>query len=144
MFWSLFGLGDPKFTELSPYDNKLTETFASLLFGCYHIASIIVLLNMLVASMTQSYERIIKESDVEWKFSRSKLYMEYIKDGGTLPVPFNVIPSPKSIYYFFKKIIAKIRRKSLLDKDENDPNTPRGGRSFADESHMVFAVLKLT
>jgi transient receptor potential cation channel subfamily C protein 4 len=59
MFWSLFGLGDSKFVHLAPYRNGLTETFGALLYGCYHIASIIVLLNMLVASMTQSYERIL-------------------------------------------------------------------------------------
>ena len=37
-----------------------------------------------------------REQDVEWKFARSQLYMEYIKAGSTLPVPFNIIPSPKS------------------------------------------------
>ena len=35
---------------------------------------------------------------MEWKFARSQLYMEYIQAGSTLPVPYNVIPSPKSIY----------------------------------------------
>ena len=30
-------------------------------------------------------------SDIEWKFARSQLYMEFIKGGGTLPVPFNII-----------------------------------------------------
>lgn len=59
MFWSLFGLGDPRNVTLGPYHNQLTETFGLLLYGAYHIASIIVLLNMLVASMTQSFERIL-------------------------------------------------------------------------------------
>ena len=35
--------------------------------------------------------------DIEWKFAVSKLYMEYINQGSTLPVPFNLIPSTKSI-----------------------------------------------
>lgn len=59
MFWALFGLGDPKIVSLDPFQNSLTEFFGTLLYGCYHIASIVVLLNMLVASMTQSYERIL-------------------------------------------------------------------------------------
>lgn len=59
MFWSLFGLSEPDMIELDPYKNDLTETFGTLLFACYHISSIIVLLNMLVASMTLSYEKIL-------------------------------------------------------------------------------------
>jgi transient receptor potential cation channel subfamily C member 4 len=59
MFWSLFGLGDDNKVLLAPFRNSLTETFGTFLYGCYHIASIIVLLNMLIASMTQSFERIL-------------------------------------------------------------------------------------
>jgi transient receptor potential cation channel subfamily C protein 4 len=59
MFWSLFGLGDPDNVTLGNYKNDLTETFGNLLYGTYHIASILVLLNMLVASMTQSFEKIL-------------------------------------------------------------------------------------
>lgn len=42
------------------------------------------------------------EADTEWKFARSKLYMEYIKDDSTLPIPFNIIPSPKTVYYILR------------------------------------------
>ncbi len=37
-------------------------------------------------------------SDIEWKFARSKLYLEYIREGFTLPVPLNLIPAPHAIY----------------------------------------------
>lgn len=47
------------------------------------------------------------EADTEWKFARSKLYMEYIKDGSTLPIPFNIIPSLKTVYYIIKTIFGK-------------------------------------
>ena len=33
------------------------------------------------------------DKDVEWKFSRTKLYLEYSKEGNTLCVPFNLLPS---------------------------------------------------
>jgi len=36
------------------------------------------------------------DQDIEWKFVRSKLYMEYIRQGSPLPVPFNIIPTPHS------------------------------------------------
>ena len=36
---------------------------------------------------------------MEWKFARSKLWMGYFDEGSTLPAPFNMIISPKSVYY---------------------------------------------
>ncbi|CDQ85002.1 unnamed protein product [Oncorhynchus mykiss] len=52
-------------------------------------------------------------ADIEWKFARTKLWMSYFEEGGTLPSPFNIIPSPKSIWYFIcwiRKHIFKITR----------------------------------
>lgn len=37
------------------------------------------------------------DSDVEWKFARAKLWFSYFEHGGTLSVPFNLVPSPKSV-----------------------------------------------
>lgn len=52
---------------------------------------------------------------MEWKFSRSKLWMGYFDEGSTLPSPFNLIISPKSIYYavsFFKNFLSSCINKS--------------------------------
>jgi len=40
-----------------------------------------------------------EDCDVEWKFARTKLWLNYIDEGSTLPVPFNMIPTPKSLCY---------------------------------------------
>ena len=48
-----------------------------------------------------SFYMIQYDSDVEWKFARTKLWMDYIDEGSTLPVPFNIIPSGKSVKYGF-------------------------------------------
>ena len=42
------------------------------------------------------------DCDVEWKFARTGLWMNYIDEGGTLPVPFNMIPTPKSCRYLWR------------------------------------------
>lgn len=34
---------------------------------------------------------------MEWKFARAKLWFTYFEEGRTLPVPFNLVPSPKSV-----------------------------------------------
>lgn len=37
--------------------------------------------------------------DKEWKFARAKLWLSYFDDKCTLPPPFNIIPSPKTVCY---------------------------------------------
>lgn len=43
-------------------------------------------------------------ADREWKFARSKLWMGYFDEGSTLPPPFNLIISPKSVYYCMRQV----------------------------------------
>lgn len=67
------------------------------MFGSYSVINIIVLLNMLIAMMSNSYQIISERADCEWKFARSQLWMSYFEDGGTVPPPFNLCPSIKLI-----------------------------------------------
>jgi len=84
VFWSLFGLAEKEGVQLENYENRLTVYIGYLIYGAFNIASVIVLLNMLIAMMSKSYETIEEHADVEWKFARSKLYMEYIKEGSSI------------------------------------------------------------
>ena len=34
---------------------------------------------------------------MEWKFARAKLWFSYFEEGRTIPVPFNLVPSPKTL-----------------------------------------------
>ncbi|XP_050396877.2 short transient receptor potential channel 7 isoform X1 [Patella vulgata] len=97
VFWSLFGRGEPDAVRLGEYNNNVTEDIGYIIYGAYNATSVTVLLNMLIAMMTRSFQTIAEDSDAEWKFSRSMLYMEYIGDSAVLPVPFNVILAPKEI-----------------------------------------------
>ena len=46
--------------------------------------------------------QIISETaDTEWKFARPKLWISYFDTGSTVPPPFNILPTTKSILRFF-------------------------------------------
>ncbi|XP_026168571.1 short transient receptor potential channel 4b [Mastacembelus armatus] len=98
LFWSIFGLISLHVTNVKP-KHEFTEFVGTTMFGTYNIISLVVLLNMLIAMMNNSYQHIADHADIEWKFARTKLWMSYFEEGGTLPSPFNIIPSPKSVYY---------------------------------------------
>jgi hypothetical protein len=40
--------------------------------------------------------------------SRAKLWTSYFEDGGTVPPPFNIVPSPKSIYYVCRYLYRRV------------------------------------
>ncbi|XP_076449136.1 short transient receptor potential channel 7-like [Babylonia areolata] len=98
VFWSLFGRGEPDAVRLGDYNNDLTQDIGYIIYGIYNIVMVTVLINMLIAMMTRSFTNIAEDSDVEWKFARSLLYIEYITDGSTLPPPLNIIGAPKAVF----------------------------------------------
>ena len=60
-----------------------------------------------------------EKADIEWKFARSKLWISYFEDGGTVPPPFNIIPTPKSVFYFIRWIYLKVCGKTSKIKKEH-------------------------
>ncbi|KAG5853177.1 hypothetical protein ANANG_G00070290 [Anguilla anguilla] len=98
LFWSIFGLSEVISVVLK-YDHKFIENIGYVLYGVYNVTMVVVLLNMLIAMINNSYQEIEEDADVEWKFARAKLWLSYFDEGRTLPAPFNLVPSPKSFYY---------------------------------------------
>ncbi|XP_020490514.1 short transient receptor potential channel 6 [Labrus bergylta] len=96
LFWAIFGLSEVKSVVIN-IDHKFIENIGYVLYGVYNIIMVIVLLNMLIAMFNSSFQEIEDDSDVEWKFARAKLWFSYFENGGTLPVPFNLVPSPMSV-----------------------------------------------
>ncbi|KAM4664547.1 short transient receptor potential channel 5 [Discoglossus pictus] len=107
LFWSVFGLLNLYVTNVKAR-HEFTEFVGATMFGTYNVISLVVLLNMLIAMMNNSYQLIADHADIEWKFARTKLWMSYFDEGGTLPPPFNIVASPKSIWYLCKWIRYKL------------------------------------
>eukprot|EP00064_Thunnus_orientalis_P000012 superscaffoldBa00000001_g12 len=57
LFWSIFGLVSLYVTNVKP-DHEFTEFVGSTMFGTYNVISLVVLLNMLIAMMNNSYQHI--------------------------------------------------------------------------------------
>ncbi|XP_075622676.1 short transient receptor potential channel 7 isoform X3 [Balearica regulorum gibbericeps] len=121
LFWSIFGLSEVISVVLK-YDHKFIENIGYVLYGVYNVTMVVVLLNMLIAMINNSYQEIEEDADVEWKFARAKLWLSYFDEGRTLPAPFNLVPSPKSFYYLILRIKMCLIKlcKSKAKNCEND------------------------
>ncbi|CAM4355284.1 unnamed protein product [Lepidochelys olivacea] len=116
LFWAIFGLSEVKSVVIN-YKHKFIENIGYVLYGVYNVTMVIVLLNMLIAMINSSFQEIEDDADVEWKFARAKLWFSYFEEGRTLPVPFNLVPTPKSLLYLLLRIKKWISKGYLCHKN---------------------------
>ena len=124
MIFAIYALGADDDPLLEPFQNQLTPILGLIMFALFHVVNITILISMLVAMLTTSFEAIQEHSDVEWKFSRSRLYMEFIKESSALPVPLNIIPTPAIVWYWIRMLFFRGNKHA-----GEDP-------SFAQEMHQ--------
>ncbi|XP_017839317.2 transient-receptor-potential-like protein isoform X2 [Drosophila busckii] len=117
LFWASFGMVGLDDFELSGI-KSYTRFWGLLMFGSYSVINVIVLLNLLIAMMSNSYAMIDQHSDTEWKFARTKLWMSYFEDSSTLPPPFNVLPSVKWFIRIFRKSSKTIDRQRSKEQEQ--------------------------
>ncbi|XP_032467203.1 short transient receptor potential channel 4 isoform X4 [Phocoena sinus] len=141
LFWSIFGLINLYVTNVKA-QHEFTEFVGATMFGTYNIISLVVLLNMLIAMMNNSYQLIADHADIEWKFARTKLWMSYFEEGGTLPTPFNVIPSPKSLWYLIKWIWTHLCKKKMRRKPESFGTIGRRAADNLRRHHQYQEVMR--
>lgn len=58
LFWSLFGLVDLEMLSLIPDDHMVTKQLARVMFGFYMMVAVVVMLNALIAMMSNTYTRV--------------------------------------------------------------------------------------
>ncbi|CDQ78336.1 unnamed protein product [Oncorhynchus mykiss] len=102
LFFALFGLTEPKEMPTLVGSPPAAGVVAQLAFGIYLVVTVIVLINLLIAMMSDTYQRIQARSDTEWKFGRAVLIRDMSRKSGT-PSPFNLFTN----LFFFAKVLCK-------------------------------------
>ncbi|XP_019359104.1 PREDICTED: short transient receptor potential channel 1 isoform X2 [Gavialis gangeticus] len=129
LFWYIFSLAHVAiFVTRFSYGEELQSFVGAVIVGTYNVVVVIVLTKLLVAMLHKSFQLIANHEDKEWKFARAKLWLSYFDDKCTLPPPFNVIPSPKTICYLFNSLSkwicshtssGKVKRQNSLKEWRN-------------------------
>merc|ERR1712243_259700 len=73
----------------------------------------IILINALIALMNTTYTKISEESDIEWKYSKSFMYAQFLSTRAALPPPF------RWFYYLalFVRWVKKSRKLTVEQKN---------------------------
>ncbi|XP_063232007.1 transient receptor potential-gamma protein [Bacillus rossius redtenbacheri] len=141
LFWAVFGLIDLDNFELAGI-KSFTRFWGMLMFGTYSVINIVVLLNLLIAMMNHSYQLISERADVEWKFARSKLWISYFEEGGTVPPPFNIIPTPKSAWYLVQWLHRRLCGRSKAAKKEHMRTIRRKAKQASERDFRYQSIMR--
>ncbi|KAK2186122.1 hypothetical protein NP493_214g02024 [Ridgeia piscesae] len=121
LFFALFGLVEPE--NLPPVNRHpmWTVTLVKGVFAGYLIITLIVLINLLIAMMSDTYQRIQAQSDTEWKFGRAKLFRNMNRTSAT-PSPMNLLTKLFTYCKIFIKHRGKVCRmdaQKYVDQEED-------------------------
>lgn len=123
LFFSLFGLTEMQSLEPEGKHHSVTYILAKATFGIYNVITIIVLVNLLIAMMSDTYQRIQRQSDTEWKFGRAKL-IRNMKRSTTTPSPLNLITKLISYLRVLYKTKCRCCRADIIDILRTDDQVP--------------------
>lgn len=123
-FWSPWWglLGDFRVDYISIHGVPVIEWLVPLLTYIYLFLTLVVLINLLIAVMSQTYVTILEVNTQEWVYEKALLVIEY-KDQKMFPPPFNII------LYLWKLLVLLWRMckgKAQPESEHSDGTTSFG------------------
>ena len=88
LFLALFGEFDIDTFRVGDYTE--IENFGIFIFGLYLMIAVIILMNLFIAILSNTYAIVQEDADIEWKYSRARLIDTYSLYT-TMPPPLNFI-----------------------------------------------------
>lgn len=123
--WSLLGIAEVD--SLDSVDEP-TIVLAQMLYAAYLVVAGILLINMMIALLSNTYQRVEDNSLKEWSFKKAITIQTYTSLN-PIPVPLNLVSSlVMGVFWLCKKCIGKFRNR----------NECRGGRKTEDVSRATL------
>ena len=140
LFWAIFGYLNLTDIPNTPQLRFVYWAGLSLLW-VYHVVAIIILINTLIAMMAQSFEEISQNSDIEWKFHRTAVWIRFVRRETTRPPPMNLLPNLYTIYKQLRRLKNWITF-SVLGRSnpraEREKRIRMGQLVFSSRYHLGF------
>lgn len=150
LFWGIFCMTSMEAPDVIVgnvgSDGALLETqshyFTQLvgygLFAIFEILMVIVMLNMLIAAMSDTFQRVSDNAEYEWLFGRTKVYINYMLLDD-LPPPFNLLPTTRLMVRMVKWMSSSSSRgytEMISSTSEDD-----GGKNDTPKFRALMSVL---
>ena len=122
LFWEIFDPGPDEntFEQTNEFSTHLTI----MLYAFYQIFAVIVMLNLLIAIMNSTIQKIQDKKMLYWKFERTAIWLDFINASyyHTIPPPFSIFGNiflmfmmiPLCIEIVWKKCKPRLAHKQVL------------------------------
>ena len=101
LFWNIVDTG--RKSESIPNEGILGE-FTYMMYFAYNILIVIVLLNLLIAIMNSTVQRLEDRRQLYWKYTRTGIWIEHFDDSMALPMPYSCLHFFRACITLFKKL----------------------------------------
>ncbi|XP_077485192.1 short transient receptor potential channel 4-like [Amblyomma americanum] len=105
-------------------EHKFTEFVGSTMYSFYQVLMLVAMLNSLIAIVTGTFQKVVDNAEVHWKFYRTRLWMHYINEALIVPSPF--------IYFQIPLLIVEATKKKNFW-----PQRPQPTLSYSDVINKV-------
>ena len=106
-------------------EEGISYVAGNILWAVYQFTVVVVLLSILRARMVNTYQRIFKEADVQWKFFRACIWWKYLDEHSVLPPPYTafyfMIMGVKYLSHSAALKVSTFRRRSASHAAKDTP-----------------------
>ncbi len=128
LFWAILNPGPSDFFDI----DSGVFTFIQLNYALYQVMAVVVFLNLLIATMNSTVQRIDNERELFWKFTRTSIWIEFYDVTSALPPPFTMTNIVWIIFYVTVMATKKSRKRMAA----------RLGRVLDDDNSFSFSECK--
>jgi len=88
--------------------HEFTQLVGYGLFAMFEVLMVIVMMNMLIAAMSDTFQGVTDNAEYEWLFGRTQVYVSYMLLND-MPPPFNLLPTT-GLLFCAKRMVSKSSR----------------------------------
>ena len=110
LFWLTLSAEDQRDDdqEITPYTETING-FMSALTIIFAILTVIIFMNLLIATMNNTIQKVSDRQQLQWKFVRAGIWIDFFGDEAALPPPWNLVTVAVIIIKFIYKKSKKVQ-----------------------------------
>ncbi|XP_060848493.1 short transient receptor potential channel 4-like isoform X2 [Rhopalosiphum padi] len=120
--------------------HQFTQLVGYGLFAVFEVLMVVVMMNMLIAAMSDTFQGVTDNAEYEWLFGRTKVYVSYMLQDD-LPPPFNLLPTTGLLFCAKRYVSKSSRGYSFLPGDDGRGDFDSRSTAAAPEYRDLMAEI---
>jgi hypothetical protein len=117
LLWNMFSAKDQAGMQIKYKNKKASHRFSHsvILMGwaLYQVIMAIIMINLLIAIMNNTFSEVWQTADKKWKYSRTYYQAQFLVDKSTFPPPFQWI-------YYFASLVHRCKKSTRVQVEKAD------------------------